>query len=156
MKKAQALNLTQLTINFMFVFIFAAFMGFTLWTFLNEKYETQNLNAKILTEALVYSENCLAFNNGNTNPGIIDTKKISPERLTSCFSNDNIGYSVKLSDLEGNEIKSAISTSQLSNYLSICSGLHQYKCIEKKNYVLYQKDDNPYPGILTTEVIALV
>ena len=140
-KKAQAetvIDFTKLIINFGLVVIVAVFMLIVLLSFLNTEYKTHSFEAKLLTKSLISSENCLAYNDKiKTYNGVIDLEKFSNERLKNCFSNPRLAYTLRLFDLEKNEIKFSAPEHKLLDFLNICSPLKEYKCSTNHNYVLY-------------------
>ncbi len=158
MKKAEiTLSSAENIINFILVIGVAVFIAIVAGNFLNEKYDTHHFQSKVLTTSLLYSEDCIAYNDGaKTYPGIVDPTKIEDGRLINCFSQENLGYTIELFDLNRKSIKFSNPDFRLNNYLPICSTLPEYKCTTKQDYVLYFKDNKFSPGILTTEVITIV
>lgn len=148
-------SVTRIT-DFALTFVVAIFMFIVALTFINEKIDTHPLEADSLVRNLIYSDYCLSYSDGlSSNPGVIDVNRMSPEILKNCFSKDRLGYTVKLTDLSGREIKSVDPGLNLNVYIPICNALKNYKCSTKRNYIIFMKDKIQYSGILTTEVITL-
>ena len=95
----------------------------------------------------------------------VDVKKISDERLSSCFSKETIGFRVALLNLDGNEVKSAKSlTIKQQGFLTkgsksdypICESIPEYKCSTRKDFVVYHNNRDIKNGVLVTEVVNFV
>ncbi len=161
-KKADGGNFLQLFIKFVPVFIVSGIIAIVAWNYLNEDINTHNLETYLLTKDLLYSDSCLAVS--DKNPLVVDIKKISDERLASCFNKNNMGYRVTLLDKDKNEIKTAKSlTVKQEGYLvktkkgyPVCKSIPEYRCSQRTDPVLYLSDDEKKFGFLVTEVINFV
>ena len=163
-KRADAGNFLQFFIKFIPVFIVSGFIAIVAWNYLNEDINTHNLETYILTKDLLYSDSCLALSDSNVHPMTIDVKKISDEKLASCFTKSNMGYRITLLDKDKNEVKSAKSlTVRQEGYLvktksgyPVCKSIPEYRCSQRIDPILYSSDDNKKLGFLVTEVINFV
>lgn len=112
-------------------------------------------------EALILSailrNNCLAVKDDlKTYMNVIDPAKITQERLKGCYHKESLGYEVTLQSLSGFAVASAsVLSSAQKYYLPICkaASASQYACTSRKEYVLYQKDKERVPGVLSIKVI---
>ncbi len=143
-------NITLVMVVVIFIFMVAV-------SFLNEKFDTRDLEVYTLSRSLLYSENCLALSDEfKVSVGVIDIEKLTPEKLSSCYSKEDFGYTVKLSDIDNNEIAFVNPKFNINYNIPICAGVKFYKCSNNKYYVLYKKDNKILPGILDLEVITIV
>ena len=90
-KKARMLGFVEIATYCVISGLVATFIISIMISFANEKYETHHLDARMLTTSLIYSDDCLAYNDdAKTYFGIINLEKFSEERLVSCFFHNNI------------------------------------------------------------------
>lgn len=158
MHKKGILDIVKIAVNLMIVIVVAIFILIVTLRYLNEDIDTIGLETFFLTRNLMYSDSCLAYNDGTrTHLGIIDIQKINFDTLNRCFSKEGFGYVILVDDIDGNTLTSAsnLDVSQES-YLPICSNLEKYKCLTRKELVSYFQNGEIKTGHMITQVIKLV
>src|SRR3989344_4453516 len=135
-------------IDFSITFILAVFILIIALVFVNEKIDTNPIEADNIIINLVYS--CLVYSDEvSSYPGVIDINKLSKDRIKSCFSKDSLGYTVSLYDLEGNLIRNIDPEFNLNVFIPICEGNKDFICSENKEFILYMNDNKKFNGILS-------
>lgn len=156
-RKALVTDMAKWIGNILLIIVVTTFIFFVYLTFAKEVPETHNLESFTISRSLIYSQNCLALDSENQAlSGVIDINKMTSERLAACYSKDGVGYTVKLSDLQGQEIKFVNPGFRLNNYFTVCQDSPYYECSANQYYVLYKSDNKIIPGILSIGVITLV
>lgn len=142
----------------LFVIVVSVFILLVAFRYINEDIETTNLETFLLEKSLIYSDSCLSFRDTVKNyPGIVDLERVNSDVITSCFSKQNLGYLVKISDLNRQVLKSASNLDLRQElYLPVCKTVKQYKCANKNDLVLYYEKGQIKTGYISLEVINLV
>lgn len=152
-----AFDAPRWVIDFSITFILAVFILIVVLVFVNEKLNTNSIEADNVMKNVLYSDNCLTYNDGfNSYSGIIDINKMSKDRFKSCFSKDNLGYIVQLYDLDGNIIRDINPEFNLNVFIPICEGNKDFICSKKQEFVIYVEDNQKFNGILSMVVISHV
>lgn len=156
-KKAQ-LNVTEWMIYLSFIFITAIFMLVVTVNYLNEQIDTTSLEKFILAKKLLNSDSCLAYNDGvRIHQGIIDLEKVNDNRLSNCYTKKDFGYYIKIKDSNNKVIKTASNLDKnQETYLPVCKTIKNFKCVTKKDPILYYDNEELKIGKIEIEVIKVV
>lgn len=118
--------------------------------YLNPSFSTEELELKILTAKLLYSDTCIK----HINPGEIDLEKFNDAHLQNCYLKSNLGYKLNLTNLNNKQIKTVkLLSSQQETDLKLPTVSKNFKYVSSKEYVLYYENNELKPGILNIEVI---
>ena len=109
----------------------------------------------IISQRLIRSGSCLAFEDERVYQGIIDLSKFEKSRMENCvvLTGDK-GFFVDLSYLD-EEIQSFVVNDRINVYHGLCDVERKYgfKCSSRQDYVLIKDGEVIKPGYLTLEVI---
>ena len=118
--------------------------------------DTKDLEFNVLFNRMIYSKNCLLFENERIYPGIIDMDKFNEIVLRDCFKNDNQGIKLSLGNKDDLEYKEIFVNKEFyeSNAL-LCNipGKGGFKCKSKQFFVLIKDKDFFRPEFLNMGVI---
>lgn len=118
--------------------------------YLNPAFSTEEIELKILTAKLLYSDACIK----RINPGEIDLEKFNDAHLQNCYLKSNIGYKLNLTNLNDKQIRVAkLLSSQQETDLRLPAVSKNFKYVSSREYVLYYENNELKPGILNIEVI---
>lgn len=138
--------------------ILLIFLIYLVNVFTLNRLDTQNLEASLIVDRIVYSRNCISYYDGNIDrpyPGIIDIKRFKSNILDSCiyYGKDPLGEDIEnvytaakvtLTDIENGEAKEIYhNKDRYENWalyvgLEGAGGTRSYK---ETNYVLIMNDD---------------
>ena len=118
--------------------------------YLNPGFATEELELRILTAKLLYSDTCIKY----INPGEIDLEKFNDAHLQNCYLKSNLGFKLNLTNLDDKQIKVAeLLNQQQETDLKLPTVSKNFKKVLSKEYVLYYENNQLKPGILNIEVI---
>lgn len=164
-KKGIVFDITELLWDFLLVTVILICLGTVIFSYLNEKFNTDEAEISLLYSKLVYSSDCLAItsqnyqNNINANQGIIDLTKFEKENLKNCRITEDSGIKITLETITEKKLKElSFGPDKLINLLRVCdSSTRNFKCFKKTSFVSYTntKDTTSSikPAMLTLEVI---
>ncbi len=155
MKKKGSINIVEYIVYILFIIVSAFFISVMAFKYLNEDINTIRLETFILSKKLVSSDQCLAFKDeARIYQGTIDLEKLNIDNLKTCYTKENLGYTVKIKTLDGNIIKSAKNLNlRQEAYLPICAKVNDVKCNIRRDLILYKENENIKTGIIEIEVI---
>jgi len=111
----------------------------------------------IVSQRLIRSENCLAFEeNDRVYQGIIDPTKFDLSRINTCLVlPDKIGFSVSLEEINGKNYGSFVTNDKARAFLSLCDTKNPvgFDCWVRKDYVLINENGKLKPGYLSLMVV---
>ncbi len=146
----------QIPIIFM-IFLVAIAIYFGVNAYTSRKVDIKNLDSYVINNRLLFSDDCLAYNDEiKVYPGIIDLKKFNEQNLDNCMQyKEGLGYLVNLSDVNGNVIKTVeMNNEDLAKKIPFCSiKVKNFKCDFNRYYVLYY-DNEIKEGILNIAVVS--
>lgn len=148
----------ELGTYFLISMAIAVFMFLILFKYTNEEINTNNIETYLLTKKITYSESCLAYNDGaRVQQGTVDLRKLDNLRLRNCFSKESLGFTIKIKDLQGREIKSA-STLSLGQQgtVEVCQISSGYECYTKRKMISYFDGTQTKTGIMNLGVVKVV
>ncbi len=137
-------------------FIIVGFIYFVTVDYLSAKIKTGDLEEQILLNNLISSEDCLAYKDVRTFPGIIDLEKLNEARLRKCYNKINFGFRISIAELNNinSEIKKVdILSSEQANIIDVCSSVQAYTCTDINQYVIIKDIDKTYPAVIKLKVI---
>lgn len=158
MNKKAVFNIAEVMFYLIVVIIVAVFIALATIKYRNEKIDTTDIETFLLARKLVNTDSCLAYKDSiRTHPGIIDLEKLNTPRLISCFTREGFGYSIKISDLDNKEIKSAenLNDRQKAN-IKICKNVPKHICTARKEIINYYSEGQIRTGFMEIGVIKLV
>lgn len=124
-------------------------------SYVSREIKTYELENSILLNGLLYSKDCLAYEDYRVHAGVVDLNKLNDNIIKGCgeYSN-NIGFKIELFSLDNTLIKEVLVNSDLMNaYLPSCEAEHKkLDCSSKVQYVLI-KGEKTIPGILKLTVV---
>jgi len=118
---------------------------------LSSEFKTDGLRHSLLRQHLIYDENCLAYNNERTYPGIVDINKFTLANLEKCFSTQNYGAQLILST----DKSSIIKLNEKLNKFEFCFDKKNFYCSNTTYYVLVKENDIEKQGILNIAILNL-
>ena len=117
------------------------------------KLDTEEATHAIIRNNLLYSRNCLAYENGNVIPGLVDINKFNPDRLQKCLGLKGDTYGVLL-DLEYGENKKNIEINEvMSDRVNFCLSKGSFECSDEKVYVLVNENGESISGVLDIIIV---
>src|SRR3989344_4474334 len=116
---------------------------------LSSEFKTDGLRHSLLRQHLIYDENCLAYNNERTYPGIVDINKFTLANLEKCFSTQNYGAQLILST----DKSSIIKLNEKLNKFEFCFDKKNFYCSNTTYYVLVKENDIEKQGILNIAIL---
>ena len=136
--------------------IIVGFIYFVTVDYLSAEIKTGDLEEHILLNNLISSEDCLAYKELRTFPGIIDLEKLNEGILRKCYEKSKFGFRISLVDL--NNINSEIKTvdvlsDEQKNLIDVCKSVQSYICTDINQYVLVKDNDKTYPAVIKLKVI---
>ena len=142
--------------KFLLVIVIIISLAAVIFTYLNEKFETDDLEISLLYAKFINSEKCLATNNGYK--GTIDLNKFEKATLLQCGVKDEISLRLSLSNLDNKEIKPSLrlGTEKVLSLIPVCDSLSNFKCFNKTSFVSYIDNGKIKPAFLKMEAIKSV
>ena len=120
--------------------------------FVTKEYDILEEEAFIVSQRLIRSSNCLAYEeDGRIFQGIIDVDKFELSRINSCLVlKENYGLNVSLSEIDGENYGSFIPNFEATTFVSLCDVKNPkgFSCVITKHYVLIKKEDGLKPGYI--------
>ena len=124
-------------------------------SYAHRKVDTYELENSILLNGLLYSKDCLAYEDYRVHAGVVDLNKLNENKIKECgeYSN-NIGFKIELFSLDNSLIKEVLVNNDLVDaYLPSCKAEHKkLDCSSKVQYVLI-RGERTIPGILKLTVV---
>jgi len=137
-------------------FIIVGFIYFVTVDYLSAEIKTGGIEEQILLNNLISSEDCLAYKDARTFPGIIDLEKFNEARLRKCYDKNNFGFRISIAELSNiNSITKSVDilSDEKKNIIDVCSSVQSYKCADISQYVLVKDNDKTYPAVIKLKVI---
>lgn len=155
MKKGAEFNYLMWIPRIFCIILVTIFLSVIVFSYLNEEFNTEGLENTILSTTLRYSPNCLALEDEEVHPNVIDLNKMDNFKLAGCYKRPDVSYKVTLNSLEGSEIKSAsVIPLNVEKLIPVCASVADLSCSQEREYVLYTDgSDSLKSGILTIEVV---
>ena len=120
---------------------------------IRQNFDIDQLQQTILRQRFVYSENCLAYKEDKTYPGIVDKAKFNIKNLENCFQvNDNIGIRLNLLADKSNTIS---LNEKLADKFNFCFDKKHFSCSNYTYYVLIKDNSEFKSGLLNINIIKL-
>jgi len=133
--------------------IVAGIVFFLITLPVKQNFEIDKLQETILRQRFLYSENCLAYNDGKVNPGIIDKGKFNRENLNKCFgANDNFGVNLNLIT---DKIETINLNQKIAEKFDFCFDEKHFTCTNYTYYVLIQDKETLGEGLLNVAMIKI-
>ena len=150
MKKGQTAEYIQWILNFIPVFIVAVFIFIVASQHINKPYDIHEEEVEILIANLLYK--CLAE---ESNPGLIQSKKISEAHLKDCYSKQTMGYKLTFLNKEKKEFASLKNFPNLNQEkaLPVCSTIPEFTCATRTLLSAMKTEEKIEPIYIKVEVI---
>ncbi|AJF62404.1 MAG: hypothetical protein QT11_C0001G0255 [archaeon GW2011_AR20] len=133
--------------------IVAGIVFFLITLPVKQSFEIDKLQETILRQRFLYSENCLAHNDGKVNSGIIDKSKFNQKNLDKCFeANDKIGVNLNLIT---DKIETINLNQKIAEKLDFCFDKKHFTCTNYTYYVLIQDEKKLESGLLNVAMIKI-
>lgn len=155
-KKATMIDITAYFFKIFAVIVIAVILVGIVFYYINETFDTSNLEAKIIYAKLSSSPDCFAYTDANNKayPNLIDLSKFNFQSLKACKLKDTLGVRLTIRNINNEELKTiSIGNPNLITYLPICKASGDFKCSRKSSLVVYIDNQNLKPGFITMEVI---
>src|SRR3989339_84533 len=137
-------------------FIIVGFIYFVTVNYLSAEIKTGDLEEQVLLNTLISSEDCLAYKDARTFPGIIDLEKLNEARLRKCYDKNNFGFRISIAELSNiNSVTKTVDilSDEQKNIIDVCSSVQAYVCSDINQYILIKDKDKTYPAILKIKVM---
>ncbi len=137
-----------------FIIIFYFFGIYMLVNYaVNREVDIGNIASEVYASRLLYSDSCLAFNDGiRTYVGVIDAKKFDNSRIDSCFTKKD--FAAKISLTYNNQKKEVFNNEDsfvINNRLCFSN---KYECrAYSQKYVAVAENGATMPGIIDMSVV---
>lgn len=133
-----------ITIIAIYIMVFTA-------TYISKDFDPSSIEANLFKNRVLFSPNCLAYEDKIPHPGIIDLDKLDRARLNDCYKKNNFNFEIILRDLNNNEIKSAQSSSDMQ--LAPLCGAINVKCSQLNEYVLVRDESEIKPALMEVYIL---
>lgn len=182
MKKRGAYKLTKETYmmfpRYFIIILIVVVVAMILTVYVTREVKLYNLDSYLLDQRVIYSEHCLAYNDGvRTYPGIIDSTKFTDSRISNCLiypSGQGQGAVLTLYSLEQdangyfkplNQNNKISFNKWLSDLTPTCTFSNQYQqsslkiikknfeCYRYIDYVIFKEGQTETPAILEIIII---
>ncbi len=156
MNKKAIFNAVEIMLYVVITVIVAVFIAIVAVNYRNEEISTTQLETFLLQKKLTNS--CLAYaDSTGTHPYLIDLNRLTSEILSSCYTKEGFGYSVKILDFNNAIIKEAsnLDLSQKAN-IQVCENVPRHECFKKRILVNFYNDGKISAGYMEIGVINLV
>lgn len=134
----------------LYFFVLASIVG----SGINREVHVGKMSNEIYANRLILSESCLGYNDGvRSHLGIIDSEKLTSERLDSCLKNSRFSAKLDLNYNSNNVVAYNNKVSYLVNSKLCFSG--RYKCgiLSPKKFIAVYDKGTVYQGILDISAV---
>lgn len=132
------------------IFLVALFsVGLIISQYGTSEVDTKDLEFNVLFNRVIYSKNCLLYENERVYPGIINMDRFNELILKECFNNDNQGIKFSLGDKEIFVNKDVYDSKPLCG----TSGKQGFTCKSKQFLVLIKDKDSIKPKFLNMDIV---
>ena len=154
-KKAIIIDIVEILWKFLLVIIIITCLAAVIFSYLNEKFDTDNLEVSILYSKFINSKNCLGYDNNINGQTLLDLNKFDKERLRQCGVKDELSLRLSLLTLENKDIKPVVKfgTEKAINLIDVCKATTSFKCFTKLSFVSYIDNGKIKPALLKMEII---